>query len=263
VPALLPVEAALVLEPVAEVPLPVLVETPAPAEGAALEAPETPAADELGEAAAEVRGVELLEAAAPVPKLTEPTANCTLRGGAGITPLRTCEAKPEPVEVLVELVPLTLAPAEGATLLVEPVPPTLAPGEALLVVLVPAEAPVPVDVLPDVSPLLAFAMQAALLVPAPVTPPLVAPGAVELTADGRVEAPLTAPVLAGAEAATLVRGAPLAAVLGAPVLGTELLALPPHAASTSEAAASVGKRGLNIMDRFLRLAWQRQARCWS
>lgn len=64
--------AALVLEPVADVPV-APVETPA--EGAVLLPPETPAEEELGEAAADVRGVEVVDAAPPVPKFTEPTAS--------------------------------------------------------------------------------------------------------------------------------------------------------------------------------------------
>lgn len=80
VPALLP--GAVALLPAVDVPA----VAPA-ADGETLLAPETPA--ELGDAAAEVRGVEVVDAAPLVPNVTEPTASCTLSGGAGITPVRT------------------------------------------------------------------------------------------------------------------------------------------------------------------------------
>jgi len=144
-----------------------------------------------------------------------------------------------------------LAPAEGATLLVlvEPLTLAFAEGAALLVLVVPERnvgrpgVPALIDV---------FAMQAALLVPVLT----VAAGAVEARTEGRAAELLSAPVLAGAEAATLVRGAPLAVlVTGAGAVLVVGAAVPPlpHAASTNEAAASVGRSGLNIMNRFLRV----------
>jgi hypothetical protein len=141
-----------------------------------------------------------------------------------------------------------LAAAEGAALLVLDVPLELVPAVPVLV------EPAPVEPLPED----ALATQAALV--APVVPPVapVVPGDVELMADGLTEvdgdalvAPLT-PVPADAEAAALETGAveaagALAPVLG-PVLGPAAPGPPPHAASTNEAAASVGMSGFTVMD---------------
>lgn len=219
---------------------------PAAPAGEVLLAPETPA--ELGEAAAEVRGVDVVEAAPPVPKLTEPTASWTLSGGAGITPLRTWLARPE--ELLVEV--LAPAAAEGAALLPAPAAP-LAAGRALLVLevdvlLLPVALVPPLELLPLVLPL---AMQAGLA--AEVAPP-VAPAAL----DGRDDGLVAGRALAAVDAAGLVLAAPLAAVLGAVigpvlVLGAALPPPPPQAASTSDAAASVGRSGRIVMDGFLRV----------
>lgn len=235
-------EAVALLLPVAPVVEELLPAAPA---GEALLAPETPA--ELGEAAAEVRGVDVVEAAPPVPKLTEPIASWTLNGGAGITPLRTWLARPDelPAEVLAP------AAAEGAALLPAPAAP-LAAGRALLVlevdVLLLPVALVPPLELPLVLP---FAMQAGFA--AEVAPP-VAPAAL----DGRDDGLVAGRVLAAVDAAGLVLAAPLAAVLGAVigpvlVLGAALPPPPPQAASTSDAAASVGRSGRIVMDGFLRV----------
>ncbi len=228
-------------------PVPVAFEVPV-----VLEVLDTPAlllvapAAALGEAAAPTLLVLLAPVAPPVPplKLTVPTASWTLSGGAG-----TVGA---PKELVVDVEDVPLAP----TLDEAPAAPLGATLAAVPVELVPE---VPVEVLPDVPDELALplAIHAGLLA---ALVPVVAPGAVELVlmpeepADdtGRALTELLAPTAPLAPAAVDVTGRVLAPVLG-PVAGLVLpptleLALLPHAANMSAAAASVGTRGFEIIE---------------
>jgi hypothetical protein len=124
-----------------------------------------------------------------------------------------------------------LAPALGARLLLAPVLET-APALALAPVapLVPA-APVEL-VLP-------LAEQAALVVP---------PAAAELTDDGLAETDETGDALAAVDVTGLALAAVLAPLMGPVLGGAPDEAFPPHAASTSDTAASKGRKGLGVID---------------
>jgi hypothetical protein len=158
--------------------------------------------------------------------ITVPTASWTLCGGGGITPGALMIGI---VDVEVDVVPLTPAPAEGAAL-VPTTPPALetAPGEALFA----PDTPVPVlVVLPVVVLVVPVGEQAGFVATAaPVE------GEAAAMADGLAETDETgdAAVLAAVLAGAL---APVTGPVLAPVLGP---AVPPHAPSTSATAASVG-----------------------
>lgn len=213
---------ALAAAPVLEV---VLVEVPdvpaaeAPA-GELLDVPPTaPAA--LLEGLAEV--LVLVRVAPPAPNVTAPVASCTLSGGGG-----TVIDELAPVVADVLLVPVALP-------LLAPVAPLLAPVAPPLLA-----APRPVELLvAPVADVLAPVAAHCGLAPAPETPA----GLVDADETGaalpagRVEAPAATLVLGAAEAPVLVDGADPGAAPWAP-----------QAASTSEAAASVGSSAFNDMD---------------
>ncbi|HLG69450.1 MAG TPA: hypothetical protein VK009_03395 [Chloroflexota bacterium] len=194
---------------------------------------DAPAAEALGDV---VVDVPVVAPGVPLPKLTLPTASWTLSGGAGITGV---------APLLVEVPAL----ARGAVLLAAPVLET-APALAPVAPVAPVEL---VEVEVPLLELLLLAEQAGFD-PVVVAPP-------EASAEGLAETDETGAVLAALDAAGFVLAAVLAPLTGL-VLGLVLEALFPHAASTSDIAASVGKRGLGIIDSS---AWpaSRGQRLWS